>query len=364
MNMRQEHARLRRRSRPVAWLLWIAALAPGLTTAGCGIGPPLLSRDRLDYQVSLSESWKRQMLMNIIKTRYADAPVFLDVTSIINQNSLGGYLGASALLSGPTWSYAQDYGGSVSGYDRPTITYSPLTGAKFAQSLMSPIPPATILSMVQSGWPIDFVLRLTCESVNGVRNTSRSALNQRAADPEFEELVAALRRIQVSDTIGVRIERKNSVDTAHCFLGRKPTEEVAKDFFRVREILGLDPNAETLRVAYGAVPSKRDELAMLSRSMLQILVELGGCVDVPAEHLAAGRAAPASEPIAGPLFARIHSGPTAPADAAAAVPYKGHWFWIDDGDFPSKRTLSILMMFFSLTETGSRDGPVVTVQAG
>ena len=98
--------------------------------------------------------------------------------------------------------------------------------------------------------------------------------------------------------------------------------------------------------------------------MLQILVELGGCVDVPAEHLAKGRAAPTADETVGSPFARIRSGRAAPADAAAAVAYKGHWFWIDDGDFASKRTLSLLMMFFSLTETGSRAGPVVTVQAG
>ena len=364
MDMRQNDGHLLRRCFLGKALLWTAALAAGVLAGGCGIGPPLLSRDRLDYQVSLSESWKRQMLLNIIKTRYADAPVFLEVTSIINQHSLEGSLNASGSLFGPTWGYEQGYGGAVRGYDRPTITYSPLTGAKFAQSLMSPIPPATILAMVQSGWPVDFVLRLTCESVNGVRNVSRSAINRRQADPEFEELLTVMRRIQVSNTIAVRIERKKNVNVATVLLGRKPTKKIARDVARVREILGIEPGTGDIRVAYGAVPSRPDELALLSRSMLQILVELGGCVDVPADHLAKGRAAPATKGIAGPPFAKIHSGRSAPADAAAAVAYKGHWFWIDDGDFASKRTLSLLMMFFSLTETGSRAGPVVTVQAG
>ena len=114
----------RRRCRLAGVLLWLAVLAAGLATGGCGVGPPLLSRDRLDYQMSLSESWKRQMLLNVIKTRYADAPVFLEVTSIISQHSLEGQLSAFSTLYGPTWSYGQDYGGLVKAYDRPTVTYT------------------------------------------------------------------------------------------------------------------------------------------------------------------------------------------------------------------------------------------------
>ena len=54
-----------------------------------------------------------------------------------------------------------------------------------------------------------------------------------------------------------------------------------------------------------------------------------------------------------------------PTDVAAAVTYKGYWFWVADDDFVSKRMLSLLMMFFSMTETGGGAGaPVVTVQAG
>jgi hypothetical protein len=39
--------------------------------AGCAaIGPPTVDRDRFDYVNVISEAWKRQTLLNILKTRY------------------------------------------------------------------------------------------------------------------------------------------------------------------------------------------------------------------------------------------------------------------------------------------------------
>ena len=42
--------------------------------AGCsGFGPLTVSRDRFDYTEAISDSWKRQMLFNLVKIRYGDA---------------------------------------------------------------------------------------------------------------------------------------------------------------------------------------------------------------------------------------------------------------------------------------------------
>ena len=51
-----------------------------------------------------------------------------------------------------------------------------------------------------------------------------------------------------------------------------------------------------------------------------------------------------------------------PADSYAAVPYKGHWYWIDDNDIASKRMFTFLLILSSLAETGQGlAAPVVTV---
>jgi len=59
-----------------ATALWLSACA--------GIGPPTVSRDRFDYTTAISQSWKSQMLLNLVKLRYGDTPVLLDVASGIN----------------------------------------------------------------------------------------------------------------------------------------------------------------------------------------------------------------------------------------------------------------------------------------
>jgi hypothetical protein len=86
---------------------------------------------------------------------------------------------------------------------------------------------------------------------------------------------------------------------------------------------------------------------------------------VPKEHLERGLVGPVGDDEGSPPLIRIHSGRSAPSDVAAAVSYKGYWFWVADDDFASKRMLSLLMIFFSLTETGGGIGaPVITVGAG
>ena len=61
-----------------------------LLAACASVGPPTIERDRFDYVTTISDSWKRQTLLNLLKVRYADAPVFMDVSSVISSYSLEG----------------------------------------------------------------------------------------------------------------------------------------------------------------------------------------------------------------------------------------------------------------------------------
>src|SRR5262245_19802621 len=99
-----------------------------LAFAGCAsIGPGTVARDRYDYSDSISESWKRQMLLNIVKLRYLDPPVFVDVGQIVAGYSLetAATVGGQSTKPGPD---SFSLGASGRFTDRPTITYTPLTG--------------------------------------------------------------------------------------------------------------------------------------------------------------------------------------------------------------------------------------------
>ena len=61
---------------------------------------------------------------------------------------------------------------------------------------------------------------------------------------------------------------------------------------------------------------------------------------------------------------RIHSGKSMSADAFVSVKYRNNWFWIDEGDLESKQVFSIIMMLFTMVDTGPKENqPVVTIPA-
>jgi hypothetical protein len=349
-------------------------LVAGLS--GCAsIGPGTLARDRFDYITAISNSWKAQMLLNLVKLRYGDAPVFLDVASVINQYGIEGSLGFSgswAENAQAPWPYTALYNlfGSARYAERPTITYSPLSGEKFARSLMTPIPPAAILNFLQAGYPVDVVLRLTVHSVNGIQSRYGGGARMREADPEFYPLVEKLRDIQQSGDLGMRVRKTAEQTSTLIVFSKKPTSAIKAARDEVRKLLGLDPKAEEFSVVYGSVATHDKEIAILTRSMLEILIDLASYIEVPAANATERRTFPTPAPEvtnAGPVapLIRIGSSPQNPGDAFAAVPYHHDWYWIDDKDLSSKRLFSFIMFLFTLTETGDKQGaPIITVPVG
>jgi hypothetical protein len=347
-----------------------------LGMAGCAsIGPGTVTRDRFDYTAAVAESWKSQMLLNLVKLRYGDTPVFLDVGQIISGytvegtfSAIGTLFSASGVVPGvPDSSVGLGAQGRYT--DRPTITYAPLVGERFARALMTPLPPPAILSLIQAGYPVDAVLRLTVHEVNGIRNRYGGDLRARPADPEFYVLLRDLRRIQASGGIGLRVQRTDRGEAILMTLRQKVDPATAEAILAVRQLLGLDPAAQDIRVVYGSVAANDKELAILSRSILEILVDLSSFISVPQSDVLERRVGPTHEDEVGaegpiPPLIRIGNSAERPGDTFAAVRYHGHWFAIDDRDMPSKRLFTFLMFMFTLVETGGKEGaPVVTIPA-
>lgn len=210
--------------------------------AGCAsVGPGTVDRDRFDYVNAISNSWKKQMLLNLVKTRYVDAPVFMDVTSIISQYAIEGQINLGA-----TWRTNsvlgdnQTVGGSGKYTDRPTITYSPLMGEKFTRSLMTPIPVSAFLSMIQAEYPADYMFRICVQTINGIDNRFGGERMGRSAHPDFYRLIGAMRRIQKKGALGMRVKQLGKKKTTVMFLRREFRDKMAEDINTVWQILGLD----------------------------------------------------------------------------------------------------------------------------
>ena len=108
---------------------------------------------------------------------------------------------------------------------------------------------------------------------------------------------------------------------------------------------------------------------MLTKSLLQIMITLATQVNVPEQHVREGRTVASKNMVDKQGKDRklidIKHSVEKPENAFTAVKYRDHWFWVDDRDFYSKRTFAFLMIIFSLTETGGKEGlPLVTIPAG
>jgi hypothetical protein len=335
---------------------------------GCtGIGPTTVSRDRFDYTAAISDSWKSQMLFNMVRIRYGDAPVFLDVSSVISQYQISGGINLGATINYPPSSTSGSLGGAGTYVERPTITYSPIMGDKFARSLMSPVPPPAILSLIQAGYPVNLVFRLLVQEINGVRNRYGGEARARSADPEFHSLIEKMRQIQASGAIGMRFKKTEKDESALMVIRGERDPGIQALSAEVRKILGLDLHAKEFNVVYGSIPKDDKEIAILTRSLLQVMVDLSADIEVPAAHVEEKRVSPThvEEAVKDgkilPLI-RIHNSSKKPDDAFISIPYRDFHFWIDDKDLMSKKLFSFMMFVFTLVETGEKGtAPIVTV---
>lgn len=81
--------------------LLLVLAGPVLGLAGCALrmGSKTIARDRFDYANAITTLWKDQMLLDTVKVRYVDPPVFLDVQQIVAQYTFE----ATGTINAPHW---------------------------------------------------------------------------------------------------------------------------------------------------------------------------------------------------------------------------------------------------------------------
>ncbi len=359
-------------SLPQSCILVLLTMLIGIT--GCEhIGPKTIMDDRIPYNEAVVNTWKQQTLLNIVRLRYIDVPEFIDVPSVVNGYEQGhtttGAFDASVFPHNiVSDNLAFGLGVSRTLSDRPTVTYTPQTDSAFTRNLVQPIPPASILNLIENGSPADVVMDLTVESINGVRNRQVVAGSVQDGDPEFQRVLQIMRKAQASGQVSLRFAvdaDKKDTDLLMSIQDRDIDPALAEELAELRRILRLAPDRHEFKIVVGMLPSADDEIAFRTRSVMRIMTYLSLNVEVPPDHLADGRAPDLGDTgsIALPQLT-VHSGVEQPCDAFAAVCYQGRWFWIDQSDFHSKRSISYLKVLLALADTETRKNtPTLTIRA-
>jgi hypothetical protein len=332
---------------------------------GCaGLGPKLLGGDQLQYARAISEAQKRQILLNIVRLRYGDAPTFLPVNQVISSYTLeqAAELGLNIYPNAHGGNYATGLG-ELTFSDHPTITFAPLSGEELARTAIRPLSPTDLLPLAQGGLPIDVLFRLSVQSVGRLQNTVVLGGKEGAGAPEFFELLAGMRRLQVQGLLTVRFVRRK--DGNQVFLGivdgSDPDSRATAT--RVRQLLGMASGETEAEVAYGRVASGPHQIAILTRPIIAILSQVSAEIEVPRQDVEAGRTIVSlleQKPII-----RVHTGAAAPPNTDTAVQYGQAWFWIDDSDFNSKVAYTVLGLLIALVQgTPGGQAPILTIPAG
>ena len=390
--------------------------------SGC-IGPTAVRYTRLRYNEVVRDTNDQQLLLNIVRLRYADSPVFVDLPNITSQFEMAGrgnYLGGYGNQTpGPA---SLGYG-ELSLRDTPTLSYHPREGREIAKALLTPLS-ADLLIVVNAGSNLEQLLLFAMNDINDVPNAPGATvlIPEEADDNSLYlrgiRLLASLRARDATElAFGTTEETDSSSDPipkgaiqgrdVHNALRDSYVYRTRSDgqmtllkrekglYLRIRDpyvhspemeelarIFRLTPGLSKYRIkselseeANQRLPSPlgNDTIYLNLRSVLQIMTFLSKGVCVPEEHVRSGIAPVTPGPDGRPFdWTRVtagnfvvHAQKHRPRAAEVAVPYRGYWFYIASDDVKSRAALAILEIVFALQESdGKSVGPLLTLPLG
>ncbi|UCF33426.1 MAG: hypothetical protein JSV78_13940 [Phycisphaerales bacterium] len=365
-------------------ILTITTLA--LFCSGCArLGPRSIRGDRFNYNKAGAQSANEQVLLNIVRLRYGEPIYFLDIASMLSQYTLQAGANFSAWKNNlDVWenpalravynvdsdpSSQRQWGADVAYTDRPTITYTPLEGEAFAQRVMSPIPPSTIIYLSESGWGMDQLFECCVQEINGVKNAPIHDITE--ADYwdtlKFRTVAKLLRRVQDAGQLHMEVEVDPETKDMYLYTGEVTGfEEEARE---LRELLGLPTEkVSKVKIEAGGIRDEENEVIMRTRSILGMLNALAQAIDPPADHVENGEilvTAPKEGAAVTETWLRVDHSRTPSSEAFVQVYYNGYWWYIRRSDWNSKRTFALIAYLFSLQASErATQGPLVTVGAG
>ena len=400
----------------------LAFLAACLAASGC-LGPAAVRSSRMRYNESIRVTNDEQLLMNLVRLRYADSPVFIDLPTITSQFELA----AGGSDPGPSGSQTNFGIAGLQGRDAPTLSYHPRQGREIAKALLNPLS-ADVYSVVTAGARLEHLFWMTLNDINDVQNAAGATTLAPRVPDDNSRFLRGVQLLQAIDDQGgaeigfsTREETGDASDpipagqvTGGDLLGaakdgyvyrdkgagrmalhkrqKELTLKIRAPFTRspemreMAEIFNLTPGLRRYRIASELQPNAEssppdappealpggDTIYLNLRSILQIMTFMSKGVCVPEEHVRTGEAPVTPGPDGRPFdWTRITAGnffvasrKHRPRDAEVAVQYRGYWFFIPRDDVNSRSTLAVLEILFSLQDTDdTTNSPVLTLPA-
>ena len=325
---------------------------------------------RTQYNVAVQQTEAQQLLLNIVRNRYSDPVLFLDITNITSGFSRGASSGLLGSFNSGNNSGIANVGGDIR--ENPNIFYVPNTGEKFVRQMLTPVDLRTIALLLQGGWSIERLMLLLGESANQLYN--RPAGDEGDPYHQFLRVAQALRHLQRTRQLNVGLEPSESENDVVLALMIGADAVDSADYQLVCEVLQIACDGEPLRLrqGFGTAPDA-NTLALSTRSLFSAIYHLSRHVDAPAAHVAAGFTSSSNDlgsvssdaaTALRDLF-HVRSSTEEPEFAAVKVFYRDNWFYVSDSDQDSKTTFALLSTLITL-KSGDTSGlmPLITIPSG
>ena len=338
---------------------------------GCAnLGPTTLKSERSSYNLAIQRTNDEQLLLNLVRLKYRDTPFFMEVSSVASQFTLSTNIGAN-FQEGFKGLFG--VGGGMGLTERPTVTYSPLQGDKFIQRVLSQLPLKTIALLFHSGWSIERIFRLCFQQMNQIKNAPGASGPTPSLAPKFKDFASAvklLRKLQAQDAISLSY-REGHDGVPQLVLHINEEHRNREDAKKFASAMNIQPGRAQYILT--SSPLKKDQIRVVTRSLLGILFYLSQGVEVPSQDILQDKVTRTKtssgnifdwKEVTGDLL-RIRSLSENPQAGFMTIFYRGTWFYIDDSDLSSKSTFSLLAQIFSLQAGKITDNaPMLTLPVG
>jgi hypothetical protein len=346
--------------------------------------------NRANFNEAIQNTNKEQVLLNILRARDEEPPLFLDVSQVTSSMTFSINLaGGSSYPESANKTFVLN---STAGYsDTPTVTYIPLQGDNLAKSLMSPVSVEAIVALFNSGLRLSELFDLTVERINPQFVNP----NQYNEDSKFRRLTTALHTLQQASTLQLSIvkapekivNKSNSaleitetgggnglailidVSSTHDPAAHAAFEEVKSDLLPNAarstnlkiKLLFQDENAEEKgnRIQDTTTPNVTDFRAGSLRTRaplgaLRYIAQSAVIVEGDAKAIN-----PSNE------YFIIHSSPIAspPVDAYACVLRKGRWYYVSDNpeEWGTRTTFNCLAQILAVQSGSIQNSLLLTL---
>jgi hypothetical protein len=350
--------------------------------SGCASqGAKRIPADRFDYNAAIARSAREQMMLNIVRSRYQEMPMFLNISSVVSQYAYSAAIGLTGIRESAS-PIPSIYTGAakldLSYTELPTISYTPLSGQDFARHLYSEVPSDVFFAAVQGGWAIDVLMRIGVHRFGAAENMSFGEVRiKRTNSSELKNLEQFARAIELllilSDGEVVEVHRvkgdaEKGIEPEQYFvIANEVSEDLLPMLAEFRQLTGTT-GFNRFRITDRITNLKDEEITIQTRSVVAMMKFMARGIEIPGEYLEEGRVVDfglqtSESGSAGALFPfRMRSSRNRPENVFAAVRHEDYWYYIDHADITSKRALEHIMILYQLRAPPSKHtGPLLTL---